>query len=238
MDEAANAVLDRGLPGNGKTIAARRIEVEQNAVRLRKDEWVKALHGHDNLPSARDLMKGRVVQIGLRVPELGNNVVIEYGLWGRDERSALRKAAADRGASVEIANSTSIEQSSDLALINAQTKSLIRRGTCPTMSSPNGRPTSTSQRQVNAMAVSLSMTRRLVTRRGTSGAGIVGPRRSHDAGTTGSHRHGRSLAVASKGAMQSTTRHRQSRPAYRGCRPAELFMSQRTETDSCARADV
>ena len=26
---------------------------------------------------------------------VGNNVVIDYGLWGRDERSALRQAAAD-----------------------------------------------------------------------------------------------------------------------------------------------
>ncbi len=29
-------------------------------------------------------------------------MVIDFGLWGRDERSALRQAAADRGASVEM----------------------------------------------------------------------------------------------------------------------------------------
>jgi predicted kinase len=29
-------------------------------------------------------------------------VVIDYGLWGRDERSALRQAALDREATVEI----------------------------------------------------------------------------------------------------------------------------------------
>ena len=47
-------------------------------------------------------LTGRLIQIGLRALELGNNVVIDYGLWGRDERSALRQAAADLGAMVEM----------------------------------------------------------------------------------------------------------------------------------------
>ncbi len=38
----------------------------------------------------------------MRALELGCNVVIDFGLWGRDERSALRQAAADRGAAVEM----------------------------------------------------------------------------------------------------------------------------------------
>src|SRR4051795_12768179 len=94
--------LTVGLPGTGKTTAARRIEVEHRAVRLTKDEWVKALYGRENPPSAQDVIEGRLLEIGLRVLELGRNVVIDYGLWGRDERSALRQAAADRGALVEM----------------------------------------------------------------------------------------------------------------------------------------
>jgi predicted kinase len=94
--------LTVGLPGTGKTTAARRIEVENEALRLTKDEWVKALYGHANPPSAQDVIEGRLIQIGLRALELGINVVIDYGLWGRDERSALRQAAADRGAMVEM----------------------------------------------------------------------------------------------------------------------------------------
>jgi predicted kinase len=94
--------LTVGLPGTGKTTAARRIEIEQNALRLTKDEWVKALYGHENLPSAQDVIEGRLIQIGLRALELGNNVVIDYGLWSRDERSALRRAAADLGARVDM----------------------------------------------------------------------------------------------------------------------------------------
>jgi predicted kinase len=92
--------LTVGLPGTGKTTAARRIEVEQRALRLTKDEWVRALYGRENPAPAQDVIEGRLIQIGLRALELGINVVIDYGLWGRDERSALRHAAADRGAVV------------------------------------------------------------------------------------------------------------------------------------------
>lgn len=94
--------LTVGLPGTGKTTAARRIEVEHGALRLTKDEWMKALYGHDNPPSASDVIEGRLIQIGMRALELGINVVIDYGLWSRDERSALRQAAADIGAAVVI----------------------------------------------------------------------------------------------------------------------------------------
>ena len=94
--------LTVGLPGTGKTTEARRIEVEEKALRLTKDEWVKALYGLANPPSASDVIEGRLIEIGLRALELGINVVIDFGLWGRDERSALRQAAADLGAAVEM----------------------------------------------------------------------------------------------------------------------------------------
>jgi predicted kinase len=94
--------LTVGLPCTGKTTAARRWETEQNALRLTKDEWVKALYGPENPRAAQDVIEGRLIQIGLRALELGINVVIDYGLWGRDERSALRQAAADRGAEVRM----------------------------------------------------------------------------------------------------------------------------------------
>jgi Predicted kinase len=94
--------LTVGLPATGKTTVARQLEVDHCALRLTKDEWMKALYGEQNPPSASDVIEGRLIEIGLRALELGDNVVIDFGLWGRDERSALRRAAADRGARVEM----------------------------------------------------------------------------------------------------------------------------------------
>lgn len=91
-----------GLPGTGKTTAARRIEVEEQALRLTKDELMKALYGPENPSSASDVIEGRFIEIGLRALSLGLNVVLDFGLWSKDERSALRQAAADLGARAVI----------------------------------------------------------------------------------------------------------------------------------------
>jgi predicted kinase len=56
----ATLMLTVGLPGCGKTTAARRFEVEHDALRLTKDEWMKALCGSENLSSASDVIEGRL----------------------------------------------------------------------------------------------------------------------------------------------------------------------------------
>lgn len=94
--------LTVGLPGTGKTTMARRLEVEHAALRLTKDEWIKALYGRDNPADSAAVIEGRLIDIGLRGLELGVNVIIDFGLWSRDERSALRRAAADVGAAVAM----------------------------------------------------------------------------------------------------------------------------------------
>jgi predicted kinase len=94
--------LTVGLPSTGKTTVAQRIEGEQRALRLTKDEWVKALYGPENPSSATAVIEGRLIDIGLRALELGTNVVLDFGLWSRNERSALRQAAADLGVLVEL----------------------------------------------------------------------------------------------------------------------------------------
>ena len=116
--------LTVGLPGTGKTTAARRIEAEHGALRLTKDEWMKALYGHDNPASASDVIEGRLIQIGMRALELGIDVVLDFGLWSRDERSALRQAAAHIGAAVEICyfELTPAEQRKRLAQRLAETR--------------------------------------------------------------------------------------------------------------------
>jgi predicted kinase len=92
--------LTAGLTGCGKTTAARRFEAEHAALRLTKDEWMKALYGAENPSSASDVIEGRLISIALRAVSLGINVALDFGLWSRDERSALRYAGDQAGASV------------------------------------------------------------------------------------------------------------------------------------------
>lgn len=99
---AVTLFLTVGLPSTGKTTWARALEAEGRVLRLTKDEWVKALYGEANPAEVSDVIEGRLIEIGLRALELGVDVVIDFGLWSRDERSALRQAAADRGARAEL----------------------------------------------------------------------------------------------------------------------------------------
>lgn len=102
MSPVPTLYLAVGLPGTGKTTWARQVERDQSALRLTKDEWVKALFGGDNPGWASDVIEGRLVEVALRALRLGVNVVLDFGLWGRDERTALRHAAAEVRAQVHV----------------------------------------------------------------------------------------------------------------------------------------
>lgn len=87
-----------GLPGAGKTTRAKELEISRPAVRLTPDEWQIALFGGQNPSDKRDLVEGKLVELGLRAAELGTDVVLDFGFWGTDERSALRWIAGSVGA--------------------------------------------------------------------------------------------------------------------------------------------
>ncbi len=87
-----------GLPGAGKTTRARALERSEPALRLTPDEWQIMLFGDRNPPDLRDLVEGRLIQIGMRAAELGTHVVLDFGLWSVAERSALRWIARAVGA--------------------------------------------------------------------------------------------------------------------------------------------
>ena len=95
-----------GLPGAGKTTRAKQLEEEHQAVRLTPDDWLEAIHqpawtrqDHDCL---RDPLESLQWSIAERLLELGVNVIIDWGLWGRDERDRLRELAKRFGARVEV----------------------------------------------------------------------------------------------------------------------------------------
>ncbi|MET3807851.1 putative kinase [Nakamurella sp. UYEF19] len=91
-----------GLPGAGKTTRAKEIELSAPALRLTPDEWQIALFRGRNPPDQRDLVEGKLVELGMRAAELGNDVVLDFGLWGKDERSALRWIAGTVGSRSQV----------------------------------------------------------------------------------------------------------------------------------------
>ncbi|MFI5734521.1 AAA family ATPase [Kribbella sp. NPDC051587] len=91
-----------GLPGAGKTTHAKHLELTAPALRLTPDEWQIALFDGDNPSDKRDLVEGKLIQLGLRAAHLGTNVVFDFGFWGTDERSALRAIATALGLTSHV----------------------------------------------------------------------------------------------------------------------------------------
>jgi hypothetical protein len=91
-----------GLPGSGKTTIAKEVEKTTGAVRLNVDEWVAAL-GADFWDDAfRHKLHAQLYEHGLTLLKLGQSIIVEDGLWTRDERERLREVAHKLGAAIEI----------------------------------------------------------------------------------------------------------------------------------------
>src|SRR6478752_6195760 len=91
-----------GLPGAGKTERAKALATEHTALRLSPDAWMLPLFGDPQPPGKRDVLEGRLVWLALETLRLGTNVVLDFGLWGRNERSALRWLATSAGAACHV----------------------------------------------------------------------------------------------------------------------------------------
>lgn len=91
-----------GLPGAGKTTHARQLEAEKQALRLTPDEWMIPLFGESDAGGKRDVLEGRMVWLAIRALRLGVSVVVDFDVWSRDERSALRWLATQVGADCDL----------------------------------------------------------------------------------------------------------------------------------------
>ena len=91
-----------GLPASGKTTRARELETEHRALRLTPDEWMIPLFRESDAGGKRDVLEGRFVWLADRALRAGTSVILDFGLWGRDERSALRWLATEAGAGFEL----------------------------------------------------------------------------------------------------------------------------------------
>jgi predicted kinase len=91
-----------GLPAAGKTTRARELAAQHRALRLTPDAWMIPLFGESDANGKRDVLEGRLVWLALEALRLGTSVVLDFGLWARDERSALRWLARSEGASCQV----------------------------------------------------------------------------------------------------------------------------------------
>jgi predicted kinase len=95
-------VVITGLPGSGKTTLATELAAAMRAVRMCPDDWMMA-SGIDLWDaSMRDRIEQFQLAIVLDLLRAGQNVVIEWGVWTRAERDALRDTARAIGAPVEL----------------------------------------------------------------------------------------------------------------------------------------
>jgi predicted kinase len=99
----ATLFLMVGLPGSGKTTRARELALSHEALRLTPDEWHLPLFGESlRADGKRDVLEAWLITVALRTLRLGTSVVLDFGLWGRDERSALRWMASEVGVSCRV----------------------------------------------------------------------------------------------------------------------------------------
>jgi len=95
-----------GLPCAGKTTLALTLEREYSAIRLTLDEWHLRLFGQDaedpEHNARHSLIESLLWEVASRALALGNNVILDFGFWAREEREDYRSRAKKLGASSEM----------------------------------------------------------------------------------------------------------------------------------------
>src|SRR6516162_7908492 len=94
--------LTCGLPGSGKTTLARRLAVDRNAQRFTKDEWVLALGGDLYDEQLRARVEAQLIELAFELMAAGRSCILDFGLWSREERDALRLRARAQGFRLEL----------------------------------------------------------------------------------------------------------------------------------------
>ena len=98
----ARLILTCGLPGAGKTTLARQLAADRGAVRLTKDEWLRALGPTPWATTTQEKVNHQLWQLAQEILRLGLSVVLDFGLSVRVERDQVRSAARDLGVGVEL----------------------------------------------------------------------------------------------------------------------------------------
>ena len=91
-------VLMVGLAGAGKSTRAAELAAALPAVRLSPDEWMRPLFCDPDPDGQRPVLEGRLIATAVEILRAGASVILDFGLWRRQERIALSWLAARVGA--------------------------------------------------------------------------------------------------------------------------------------------
>ena len=95
-----------GLPCSGKTTYARQLAQQTGALLLTLDDWHLRLFGDDVGQAEHDERHRSIEKImwGVagHVLEIGGDVILDYGCWGRSERDDYRNRAKALGADFRL----------------------------------------------------------------------------------------------------------------------------------------
>lgn len=104
-DHMAKALLICGKIASGKSVYAEQIKREENAVMLSVDELVLSILGND-LGGKHDEITDRIQAYlfakSLEIIRAGANVLLDWGFWTREKRSAARTFYESRGILCEF----------------------------------------------------------------------------------------------------------------------------------------
>ncbi len=99
-----------GLPCAGKTTLAKQLELAHAALRLTPDEWDLRLFGadfdemgmDDRHDDRHNAVEALMWELAARVLSLDVNVILDFGVWAREERDDFRARAAQLGAGFQL----------------------------------------------------------------------------------------------------------------------------------------
>jgi len=97
--------LIHGFIGSGKTTFAKKLEKEVNAFRFTIDEWRYILFGpkdDENFLENNEKLVKLIWKSAWRLLELEQDVIIDFGMWSREDRNETRAEAKEKNVNVKI----------------------------------------------------------------------------------------------------------------------------------------
>lgn len=91
-----------GLPGSGKTTLAKRLEAEGRGIRICTDAWKTELGVAQTDLDFHDRLQPVLYRHALALLRHGTDVILEDGLWMREERTEKFADARSAGARIEL----------------------------------------------------------------------------------------------------------------------------------------